>query len=239
MTADDFVITDTYLTDANGDRLPLRPRTISYGAGDADESGTYSVPIANDSDETVIVRNLRFRLVPRMIDPLSLSIEDGNNPLTTDGLIVNILEDIEIPGDIILEPNAVASFAIGNINDWYAARLGGGGGSGEDGSGDDPNYPPSDVYREMFPSTYIYGTATVIVANQQVWDPDSEQFVITDLETEVFFQLAGVPATVPEPTSAACMVLAIAAAILRRRNRFPTVSPRQNSLCQGRTCSNS
>ncbi len=213
----DFIITDTYLTDIDSNRLPLRPRTISYGGGDTDDDGIYSTSVSNDSDELMIVRNLRYRLVPRMIDPETMVAESLNDPAAAGGVVVNVLMDIEIPGETVLGPGQKASFVLGNLNDWLNARLDTGGGSADDGVPDDEAYIAPAIWRDMFPSTYIYGTATVVVPDQQVWDADSEQFIITDIKTEVFFQLGGLPVTIPEPVTMG--LLLVGSLVLLRRGR--------------------
>lgn len=218
--SDDLIITDTYLTDANGDRMPLRPRTVSYGSGDLDSAGTLSVPISNDSDEPLVLRNMRFRLVPRMIDPDTMVAESTETPMSADGHTVSIFEDILFPGDITLLPGEETSFALADFNNWLAVKLAeaaGGGGGANDSDLIEVEYLEPSTWRDMFPSAYIYGTGSVVMLNQQVWDPELEQFIFTDVETEVFFQLSGLPVTLPEPLSVTMFILGAVALLGRRR----------------------
>ena len=201
----DFVIIDTYLTQ-DGTELPLKPRMISYGDGDTDADGIFSVPIRNASDMDLLLRDVRFRLVPRMIDLEAMTDQFRERPITRHGLDVSVDGDIRFD-EMVLEPGEIKHFPIADAEKWLASRrckprpitdvaqdaqLDG-----------DPNIPSDEAvctYLDMFPASYIYATATAVIPNSKVWNPNQQQFVIQDLETDIFTMIAGQPRMVSEPS---------------------------------------
>ncbi|MHC4181248.1 MAG: hypothetical protein ACYSWU_27440, partial [Planctomycetota bacterium] len=179
--SNDFVITDTLLTDSVGGELPLKPRMISYGSGDTAANGDYSIPLSNNMDLPLILRDVRFRLMPRMVDLETMTAEFRDNPMTRHQLPVYPLGEIRITQEIVLTPGEETRVVLGNLDEWLAEQPRRELAPGEDGSWLFPEYLLPLVYRDMFPSTYIYGTASVVLPEQEIWDPELQRFVQGDL----------------------------------------------------------
>jgi len=212
----DFLILDTELLDPGNIPLPLKPRTMSFGgSGYLSPDGKFRIPITNETDEPIILRDLRFRLAPRMtaLDQLN---ELVTTPMTSDGLVVNFEDELFIPGDILLNPAEQFDVEIADLSTWLAEQIaalpgGGGGGGADSGNLNNPqeNLPVGPIVG-MFPDTYVFGEGTVIQPGQTVWDPDSDQFILEDLTHEVLFQIAGIQQVIiPEPSSLVLAALAL------------------------------
>jgi hypothetical protein len=90
----------------------------------------------------------------------------------------------------------------------------------------------------MFPSAYVYVTAKAVLPNQQVFDPQMGGFLMQDLISEVFVQIAGLSRViVPEPSSITLMALALFGVAPLRRAASPQREKRSTISRCGRCSS--
>ena len=169
-------------------KLPLAPRMLGYDKGPAPaDASSFMVTFTNtDPDsESLCIEGLTVRFLPRLAAIDSMVIELEDTPLTRDGSLITIHGPaLSFPDDPMI-PKCLSfgesiSFPIRSMSDPrfldVPATEGFPGDAGE--GSPQVTYTPRGRVVGLFPSTYVYVTATIV---------DAE----TELESNLFFQFAG------------------------------------------------
>lgn len=201
----DILVFETKLFDSGSSELPLHPRLLAYDAGTADlGSGDFAMDFINPNpgDGAMILRNIVVHLMPRMLDINSMMADSV--PTTLSGLRVDSTAVRRIPE---LKVDDRVSLKLAHLTDRrtvdivygpedcpkkHQTRKGGvvTEGPGDSMQGEIP-YCVEGNALSLFPSTYVYITATMVDPNAYHWDSSQGAFVNGPVETNVFYQLAG------------------------------------------------
>jgi hypothetical protein len=194
---DAIIVRDTTLFDSGDNELPLAPRLFGYDAGTLDmATGDFEITFYNlDVAQPLILRELEISRVPRMMDINSMventtQVDRTGIPVTKttscqwvkemeieDQLSISIarLTD-ERTVDFIYEPEDCEPGVIPGSSDTDRGEL---------------VYCPDGNALSLFPSTYIYVTATVVDPEATYWDPVQGEFIEGPLESKIFYQFSG------------------------------------------------
>lgn len=213
---DSVIVVKIALLDGGGTALTLQPRMVAYDTGALDASdGTYNVRFFNADDPTrpLILRNFQVTELPKVasID----SMVRGSAPQTRDGQRIpfwkserklcesaNRLtnqaagkEDCPVSLTEVTETVAVAKLGQGrHIVQVYDGKCPIEVGNSASDTSKPPevnNCPTAGVNLDLFPSTTLYITATVVDPNAKHWDPASKTYITGPLESHLFYQIAG------------------------------------------------
>ncbi|MCK5260916.1 MAG: hypothetical protein KAJ44_01915 [Thermoplasmatales archaeon] len=196
------IVTETKLLDSAGSELPLSPRLFGYDVGAADlATGDFAVTFFNTDpgDRALILSDLVIRHVPRMIDINSMV---GNlTPVGLKNSTINEVTSFRVEKEMEIRDQLSIRIASltdkRNVDITYVSpeeceksvKL-------SEGSFDiavgELEYCPNGNALSLFPSTYIYVTATVVDPNAYYWDPSQGDFVTGPLESKIFYQFAGI-----------------------------------------------
>jgi hypothetical protein len=200
-----ILVYETTLRNSAENNLPLHPRVISFDAGAADlRNGAFNVSIFNPSGTpNVIVRNVQVGFLPRMASIESM-VADREKTLTDwQGFRV----DYRNPSKSFtgVEKQAIEkqfTFKLAQFTDprfvditYDSTNCKKGfkkGAGNKDAVSGEVEYCPDGTALSLFPSTYIYLTATVVVQNTEFYDPKLQKMVRGDLENQVFYQFSGI-----------------------------------------------
>lgn len=199
-----IILTQIALLDGSGNPLTLQPRMIGYDAGALDGSdGNLNFNFINpDPARPLILANLAVSELPRVasID----SMVPGATLKSWQGLPITPWKSerqVAAPGgtsegrrevtikDVYKVPLAKLSQSRHIFIDVKPedckrpAAI-------KDGNPDDELCQPG-ITVDLFPSTTMYITATVIDPQAKHWDPAQAKFVVGPLESKLFYQVAG------------------------------------------------
>jgi hypothetical protein len=199
LESDAVIVRDTKLFDSGGIELPLAPRIFGYDDGTLDTStGDFELTFTNfDVDRPLILRSLEVSRVPRMIDINSM-VENATLVGRT-GFPVTLTTSCQWAKDMVVEDRISISIAglmdERTVDFTYDPEDCEPGIIGLDGSLDIDKggleYCAEGTVLSLFPSTYIYVTATVVDPEAKYWDPIQGDFIEGPLETKIFYQFAG------------------------------------------------
>jgi len=212
---DSVIVVKVTLLDAGSSPLTLQPRMVGYDTGALDASdGSYKVNFFNTDDvaRALILQDLTVTQLPRVasIDSMVRGTTAQNRhgepilswrttrPLcqTTGQTNAASRENCPVRLTDGVQSVTVAMLKQGrNIVEVQDGKCAGGG--NQKGPGDrqkDPDVnlcPTVGVSIDLFPSTTLYITSTVIDPNAKHWDPVQKIFVTGPLESHLFYQIAG------------------------------------------------
>ncbi|MCE7925761.1 MAG: hypothetical protein DYG98_22140 [Haliscomenobacteraceae bacterium CHB4] len=199
--ANPIIVYETRLKNSGGTDLPLHPRAVSFDAGTADlASGDFNIRAFNGADAgNLIIRNLQVNFLPRMAS-IETMMREGR-PIDIRGIPVNLrpasksfrpIENRELKDNFsftlakFLDPRHVDE-----TYDSTGCKRGHKGGVNDTKSGE-IEYCPHGTVLSLFPSTYVYLTATVVDPDAEYFDRAQNKMVRGPLETRVFYQFAGI-----------------------------------------------
>lgn len=209
--SDLVIVFETRLKDAGGTNLNLHPRLVGFDAGSADTaSGDFNIRLFNlDPAHALIIEDLRVAHLPRLasIDSMLQGAElrdVRNNPISAR----EPSRSFAAPKS--LEVKERANFRLASFNDARAVEhfydntncvkgfkpgaqtpTGTPSGPGDTKTGE-IEYCPKGWALSLFPSTYVYLTATIVDPNAKYWDKAQAQYVNGPLRTKVFYQFSGI-----------------------------------------------
>lgn len=195
------IVKETALLDSSlVNTLPLAPRMVGYDAGALDlVSGdlVFQVFNPNPARGDLFLRDISVQLVPRMIDINTMVV--GARPVGLHGFPINVISSCIKFGKIKIEDDTkirVANLTDKRHVDLTYTKKGCKQGHRKGGASDslvgEVIYCPDGTALSLFPSTYVYITATVVDPNARYWDPKSNQFIIGPRESRLFYQFSGI-----------------------------------------------
>ena len=211
---DSVIVVAVTLLDAGSVPLTLQPRMIGYDTGALDASdGSYKVNFFNADDvaRPLILQDLTVTELPMVASIVSMVRGSGpqtrhgepipawrsSRPLcegkdraaaaATAGCPVRLTEEAQSV--------TVAKLARGRnvvqVHDGKCVEAVGKGSADSNRNPDVNLCPTAGVNIDLFPSTTLYLTATVIDPNAKHWDPVQKIFVTGPLESHLFYQIGG------------------------------------------------
>lgn len=192
---DPIIVTETTLLDNTGGELPLSPRVFGFDTGEVDmNTGLFMLRLVNPLPGLLILRDFRWFFIPRLIDIETMvknTIPMGLNGLPISNITSQSLQkDFQIEEDFhIMIANLTSDRSVDNE---YNPELCGQNSTDIlDTTEGEIEYCLNGTALSLFPSTYIYVTATVVDANATFWDDGQQAFVNGEKEYNVFYQFAG------------------------------------------------
>ncbi len=202
-----ILITKVTLFSAPNQPLPLAPRMFAYDTGSFEASdGSFLLALFNpEPGRELIVEDLVVSELPRV---LALdAMVDGAKPRAWQGKSIapwRTVRPLAPPATDQRQPAEKAPPAQTVVRESLrvtAAKLGQGRHvvrnlDGRDCAGARDGVPEEDpceggVGLDLFPSTMVYVTATVVDPAARHWDPASGQFVVGPVRSRLFYQFAG------------------------------------------------
>lgn len=202
------IVTETNLFNISGAELPLRPRMIGYDKGNlSNPHGDYLLNFFNPTpaDGPLILKDLRVIRTPRMID-IDMMVADsrlldiGGVPVKDEGILI-AGKGLEIKDRLSLK---IAQLTDKRTVDITYNNTGCVKGISKSqnllmisrGIGDpivgEIEYCPKGTALSLFPSTYVYVTATIVDPNAKHWNPITGSFEVGAVESKLFYQFAGI-----------------------------------------------
>lgn len=202
--ANPVIVFETRLKNSAGTNLTLHPRAVSFDAGTADVAdGSFNVRAFNTEADrgSLIIRNLQVSFLPRMAS-LETMMREGRL-VDIRGIPVDIrpasknfrpIQEREIKDNFVF---SIAKFLdprhVDQTYDSTGCKVGfKKGGGPNDANNGEIEYCPHGTVLSLFPSTYIYLTATVVDPDAEYFDRTQNKMVKGPLETRVFYQFAGI-----------------------------------------------
>jgi hypothetical protein len=198
---DPIIITRITLLDGSGNPLTLAPRLPAYDAGTMDAvGGTLNLGFFNmqPGQPPLIVTNVVVRQLPRV-----LSI----NSMMPRARMLTWRDEPVVPwpdrGESALAALQHREMLVRDTATLVLARLSQGRHVFANLTGPpclpaaDRNYAPDvndcarGIFIDLFPSTTVYVTATVIDPAARHWDPRGGRYVVGPVETRLYYQFAG------------------------------------------------
>jgi hypothetical protein len=218
-TPDPVIVVKVTLLDGGGSPLTLQPRMVGYDAGALDAAdGALNMNFFNADDVTrpLLVRDVRLIELPRVasID----SMVAGARPVSWQGFPISPWKSQPTVGCGLGSRDSLKAFVppekcqltLGRENGvLVVARLSQGRHIAERYDGKCPGHgrptAPGDSIRspdvnecptrgfglDLFPSTTLYVTATVVDPAAKHWDPKTKTMVVGPLASRLFYQVAG------------------------------------------------
>lgn len=195
------IVKETTLLDSSlVSALPLAPRMAGYDAGALDlVSGDLEFQVFNPNPDLgpLLLRDISVQLVPRMIDINTMV--NGVQPIGLRNAPINRISSCIKFGKIKIEDNT--KIRVANMTDKRHVditykkedckkKLIKGGAL--DSLVGEVIYCPDGTALSLFPSTYVYITATVVDPKARYWDTKSNQFIIGPQESQLFYQFSGI-----------------------------------------------
>jgi hypothetical protein len=205
---DPVIVVKVTLLDAGNAELTLQPRMVGYDTGAFDvATGDFRFNLFNADDPTrpLEVRNLVITQLPRVasID----AMVRGGKLISWQGLPINawtvsqsgLCGGKEVDCTARLAESArevlVANLGEGrHIAQRFDGKcLEGSSSPSKDASGvpDVNNCPSAGFNLDLFPSTMIFVTATIVDPAAEHWDRATNSFVVGPVESHLFYQFAG------------------------------------------------
>jgi hypothetical protein len=196
------IVFETRLRNSGGTDMALHPRAVSFDAGTADMAdGNFMVRAFNSEADggNLIIRNLQVSFLPRMASIETMMREGRLTDLG--GVPVDIrpaskvfrpIEQQEIKDNFVF---TIAKFLdprhVDQTYDSTGCKPGRKGGINDANFGE-IEYCPHGTVLSLFPSTYVYLTATIVDPDAEYFDRAQNKMVRGPLETRVFYQFAGI-----------------------------------------------
>jgi hypothetical protein len=195
---------ETRLRNSSGTNLDLYPRVIGFNTGAADlNSGDFNVSVFNPTSDNIVIRDVRVGFLPRMASIESMLRGRENELLDIRGIPVTFrspkdcftrLEKQEVQNQFTFR---LAKLTDGRfVDERYDSTNCKKGfrktGAVTDAANGEVEYCPHGTALSLFPSTYIYISATVVVPNAEYYDTVQKKIVRGDMESRVYYQFAGI-----------------------------------------------
>jgi hypothetical protein len=193
---DPIVIVKSEILGADGKPLALHPRLVGYDEGDIDAlSGDFDISFANLASRGLRLRAVDMQLLPRV---LSIDAMLPGKPLRdwagrrfsayrgSRRTLVGRARRLPARGTLRLP--------VARLSDerQVVERVTEDCGRAAGREDDDARTCRPGVNVSLFPATTLYMRATVVDPGARVWDRRRRRYVRKDLESRVFYQLAGV-----------------------------------------------
>src|SRR5262249_35032427 len=208
---DSVIVVKVTLLDSGGNPLTLQPRMVGYDTGALDAAdGAYNLNFftIDDPARPLLIGNLTVTELPRLMSIGSMvrggkmetwqglpfapwsspqrKLCDRPEQAVREGCFVRLSEAATVIAAKLSQGRHVAQFYDGKC------PLVAGGGSSDSSKATDVNNCPEKGYSiDLFPSTTIYVTATIVDPAAKHWDPAQNTFVTGPVESRLFYQIAG------------------------------------------------
>lgn len=192
---DPIIVTETTLLDSAGDELPLSPRVCGFDTGEVDLNfGNFLLRLMNPLPRPLIIREFMWFFLPRLIDIETMMVD--TTPLDLNGLPISNITSQSLQKDIEIEEDfriSIANLTMDrSVDNFYDPALDRHDPIDTfDAEGEEIEYILNGTALSLFPSTYIYVTATVVDTNATWWDVGQQAFINGEREYEMFYQFAG------------------------------------------------
>jgi hypothetical protein len=218
--SDPIIVYETRLKDSGGSNLNLHPRLVGFDAGVADlSSGDFNLTAFNpDPAVQLLIEDLHLVYLPRMASIASMIVgaelrDIHNNPIQprAPSRSFEAQRQLELKGE-------ATKIRLASLNDRRAidifyddkgCKRGYKPGPEKQGSatpgpttptppgpGDtstgEIEYCPHGWALSLFPSTYVYLTATIVEPNAKYWDKAQAKYINGPLRSKVFYQFSGI-----------------------------------------------
>lgn len=213
-TSDPVIVAKVNLLDGSGNALTLQPRMVGYDAGAldaADGAMRLNFFVLDGVARPLEARNIQVRQLPRVASIESMVA--GARLTSWQGLPVRPWKDErplpcagqgERTGCALRVGPEATSLVVGNlaqgrhIAQYYDGAClkerppRGNAGVGDSIKNPDANECPNAGYSlDLFPSTMLYVTATIVDPAAKHWDTTSHSFVVGPVESRLYYQVAG------------------------------------------------
>ena len=211
---DSVIVVKIALLDAGSSPLILQPRMVAYDTGALDASdGSYRVNFfnADDPSRALILQDLTVTELPvvasidSMVRSSAPQTRHGERipawrsarPLCEGKGQTNTAATERCPVRLAEEAQTVvvAKLAQGRnvvqVHDGKCPEAAGRRAADSNRNPDNNLCPTAGVNIDLFPSTSLYITATVVDPNAKHWDPVQKMFITGPLESHLFYQIAG------------------------------------------------
>ena len=193
---DAIIITNVELLDSGGTPLALKPRLAGFDGGVLDSAdGALNMSIFNTGGNLLIVQDLRVQELPRVMslnsmvpgarmrDPFGqpFAAWPQRSKLLIDRAVIKEGGELKIPVAHMSDKRHV--FEVVTERDCRAAQ--------DRRKGPDTAKCRPGVNVDLFPSTTLFITATVIDPAMRHWDRTKKRFVVGPVATRLFYQIAG------------------------------------------------
>jgi hypothetical protein len=191
---DPIIITATRLLDAGGVALPLSPRLVGYDAGQADAvDNALNLRFFNFAATPLIIQDIVVRQLPRLVsldamipggrmfDPMGEPFQPWSDGVrrVAERFTLQRGQELKIPLATLDQKPRVTQ-VVTERDCAIADRL----------KGPDVGKCRPGTTTDLFPSTALYVTATVIDPSVRYWDPAKKVYV-SGLRSQLFYQIAG------------------------------------------------
>jgi hypothetical protein len=196
---DAVIITKLQLLNATGTPLALQPRLPGYDAGTLDvHDGTLDLQFFNTLSRTqpLQLRNVIVRDLPRVVslNAMMPGVDQLFDPFGEPvapwrGSVKNVLREPAAIEPAASLPVEVARLSQGRHILQQVARNCANGDNHTGGPDVAKCVPGVNV--DLFPATTMYVTCTAVTPNMKHWDRQLKKYVIGDVQTRVYLQVAG------------------------------------------------
>lgn len=208
---DSVIVVKVTLLDSGGSPLTLQPRMVGYDTGALDAAdGAYNLNFftIDDPARPLLIGNLTVTELPRLLSIGSMvrggkmetwqglpfaswsspqrKLCDRPEQAVREGCFVRLSETATVIAAKLSQGRHVAQFYDGKC-----PLVAGGGPSDSSKPTDVNNCPEKGYSLDLFPSTTIYVTATIVDPAAKHWDPAQNTFVTGPVESRLFYQIAG------------------------------------------------
>jgi hypothetical protein len=207
---DSVIVTKVALLDGGGNPLSLQPRMAGYDTGALDAAdGTFTLNFFNIDNPSrplllgdVVVSELpRVASIDSMVRGAKLQDRHGRpvapwkaerklcdrkDLAATEGCYVHLQDVQTVTVTRLMQGRHVVAKHDGKCTEGSPR------GAGDSSRPPDVNNcPTAGINTDLFPSTMVYVTATVIDPAVKHWDPTTKTFVVGPVESRLFYQIAG------------------------------------------------
>ncbi|MEP6920720.1 MAG: hypothetical protein ABI967_06315 [bacterium] len=193
---DAIIVTDVQLLNGSGTALALKPRLAGFDGGVLDSAdGALNLSVFNIAGDTLILQDLRVQELPRVLslnsmvpgarlrDPFGIPFEpwrEGSRQVI-DKVEIRKGGELKIPIARMSEKRHV--FEVVTERDCRDAQ--------DRRKGQDTRGCKPGVNVDLFPSTTLLVTATLIDPQMKHWDRRAKKYIVGPVATQIFYQIAG------------------------------------------------
>lgn len=193
---DAIIVTDVQLLDNSGTALALKPRLAGFDGGVLDSAdGALNISVFNTNANALILEDVRVQELPRVLslnamvpggrmqDPFGQVFQpwtEGSRQVVKRAVIEKGGE-LKIPVARLSEKRHV--YEVITERDCREAQ--------DRRKGRDTAKCRPGINVDLFPSTTLYITATLIDPAMRHWDRRAKRYIVGPVATKIFYQLAG------------------------------------------------